>query len=132
MTRELSNKTRALVLISASLEAGTGLALLAVPNLVANVLLSTGLGSAGKAVARVGGLGLISLAFACWPEGDRNQSVRALFFYNLMAAGYLGYLRISGEFTSSLLLPACGLHGLLGLLFAAPAYRTVADQDSVM
>jgi len=42
--------------------------------------------------------------------------------YNLMAAGYLIYLRIGGEFTSHLLLPACGLHALLGLMLARPAY----------
>jgi hypothetical protein len=127
-------RTRTLILISSSIELATGLALFAVPNLVANVLLSAGLAPSGEAVARVGGLGLFSLALACWPqgEGDHPQPVRALFFYNLMAAGYLGYLRIGGGFTSHLLLPACGLHALLGLMLARPAYRSVIDRDPVM
>jgi hypothetical protein len=127
-------KTKTLALISSSIELATGLALVAVPNLVANVLLSAGLEPAGEAVARVGGFGLFSLALACWPtgEGDRPQPVRALFVYNLVAACYLGYLRFGGEFTSYLLLPACVLHGLLGLLLARPAYRSVIDRDPAM
>src|ERR1700735_989709 len=116
-------RTKTLVLISSSLELATGLVLIAVPNLVANVLLSAGLAPAGEAVARVGGFGLFSLALACWPEseGDNKRPITALFVYNLVAACYLGYLRIGGEFTSHLLLPVSGLHGLLAVLFARPA-----------
>jgi hypothetical protein len=126
-------RTRTFLLVSSSIELATGLALVAVPNLVAEVLLSAGLTPAGEAVARVGGFGLFSLALACWPgaEGDNKQSIRALFVYNLAAACYLAYLRIDGEFTSLLLLPASGLHGLLGLMFARPAYRSVIDRDPV-
>jgi hypothetical protein len=127
-------RTKTLVLISSSLELATGLVLIAVPNLVANVLLSTGLTPAGEAVARVGGFGLFSLALACWPEGegDNKRPITALFVYNLVAACYLGYLRIGGEFTSHLLLPASGLHGLLAALFARPAYKSVIDRYPVM
>jgi hypothetical protein len=126
-------RTKTLVLISSSIELVTGLALAAVPNLVANVLLSAGLTPAGEAVARVGGFGLFSLALACWPDGEgvHKQPITALFVYNLVAACYLGYLRIGGEFTSPLLLPASGLHGLLAVLFARPAYRSVIDRDPV-
>ena len=99
-----------------------------------SVLLSAGLAPAGEAVARVGGFGLFSLALACWPEseGDNKRPITALFVYNLVAACYLGYLRIGGEFTSHLLLPVSGLHGLLAVLFARPAYRSVSDRDPVM
>jgi hypothetical protein len=76
----MRNKT--LLLLSSSLELVTGLALIAVPNLVAGVLLSAGLTPAGEAVGRVGGFGLFSLALACWAEGegDHKQPIRALFF----------------------------------------------------
>lgn len=113
-------------MISASIELATGVALIAVPNFVANLLLGTGLEPSGEAVARVGGLGLISLTLACWPSGEEAapQAIRALFFYNLMAAGYLGSLRMSGEFVGMLLLPAALLHAVLGLLFGRAAYRS--------
>lgn len=125
-------KTKTLILISSSIELATGLALVAAPNLVANILLGVGLAPSGEAVARVGGLGLFSLALACWPKGelDNQPAVRALFFYNLTAAVYLGYLRIGGEFAGILLLPASILHALLALAFAHPAYRSFNDRSS--
>jgi hypothetical protein len=118
-------RTNTLVLISCSIEAATGLGLVAAPNLVASLLLGVELPPSGEAVARVGGFGLFSLAVACWPqnESDNKRPIRALFAYNLAAACYLTYLRIGGEFTSLLLLPASGLHALLGVLLARPAYR---------
>ena len=117
-------KTKTLLMLSSSIEFVTGLALIAAPGFVVNLLLSAGLGAGGEAVARVGGLGLVSLACACWPlrEDDQTQPVRALFLYNLLAACYLGYLRIGGEFSSVALFPAAILHGVLALLFARPAY----------
>ena len=122
---EISMKIKPLLMLSSSLEFVTGLALIAVPDLVADVLLSAGLAPGGHAVGRVGGIALVSLAIACWPrgEGDPTQPVRALFFYNLLAAFYLGYLRIGGEFSSFFLFPASALHGILALLFARPAYE---------
>jgi len=126
-------RTKTLVVISCSIEAATGLALVAVPNLVASLLLGAGLPASGEAVARVGGLGLFSLALACWPrgEGDIQQPVRALFVYNLAAAFYLAYLKVGGEFTSLLLLPASGLHALLGALLVRPVYWSVVDRGGI-
>ncbi len=127
-------KTRTVLLISATLELATGMALAAVPNFVAGLLLSTGLTRPGEAVGRLGGLGLFSLAIACWPRGesDQPQPIRGLLFYNLAAAVYLGYLRFGGGFTSYLLLAACVFHALLALLLARPAYRSAADRDPVV
>lgn len=116
-------KTRSLVMVSAAIEAATGVALMAVPDLVARVLLGTELVASGIAVARVGGFALLSLAIACWPGGDGStpQVTRALFVYNLLAGIYLGYLRVSGEFAGYLLWPACIVHVLLALLLARGA-----------
>ena len=117
--------TRTLVRLSSAIEAATGVALIAVPEFVARLLLGVGLSSSGVAVARVGGFALLSLGLACWPTADSTtlSAVRALFAYNLLAAFYLGYLRVSGEFVAFLLWPACALHAVLALLFARPAYR---------
>ena len=116
-------KDKTLLTISASLELATGVAVIAAPGLVTRVLLSADLTPAGEAIGRVGGCALISLAIACWPRstGDHSQPIRALLFYNLVAACYLGYLGISGEFASPFLLPAAVLHGVLALLFIRSA-----------
>jgi hypothetical protein len=120
-------KTSNLVTLSAAIEAATGVALIASPDFVARLLLGVDFSKGGSAVARVGGIALLSLAIACWPIGSTvtSQVIRALFTYNLLAALYLGYLRVGGGFVSYLLWPACILHALLALLMARPAYDGV-------
>jgi hypothetical protein len=120
--------TSTLVRLSAVIEAATGVALIAAPDLVARVLLGPGLSDSGVAVGRVAGFGLLSLGLACWPTADdaTPSAVRALFTYNLLAALYLGYLRVGGGFVSYLLWPACALHALLAILLARPAYERVS------
>jgi hypothetical protein len=115
-------------MISAAIEAATGVALLAVPDFVARLLLGAELSGTGIAVARVAGFGLLSLAIGCWPSGNEAsaQSVRALFVYNLLAGLYLGYLRVGGEFAGFLLLPASLVHILFALLLARPAYQAAS------
>ena len=122
--------TRMLVALSSAIEAATGVALIADPTFVVRVLLGAGLSGAGIAVGRVGGLGLLSLGLACWPGGDdaTAQATRALFTYNLLAAVYLGYLRVGGGFDGYLLWPACALHALLAVLLARPVYEGVRQQ----
>ena len=121
-----------LVMLSAAIEAATGVALIVFPGFVARVLLGAALSDSGIAVARLAGIGLLSLGLACWPSGDSvaQPAIRALFAYNLLAALYLGYLRVGGGFISYLLLPACALHGLLALLLARSAYEGVSAAKS--
>ena len=69
-------------MLSAAIEAATGVALIAVPGLVAHVLLGAGLSDSGIAVARLTGIALLCLGLACWPGGD--DAIRALFSYNLL------------------------------------------------
>jgi hypothetical protein len=123
--------TTTLVRLSAAIEAATGVALIAVPGLVARVLLGAGLSGSGIAVARLTGIALLSLGLACRPGRDdvSGRALLALFTYNLLAAFYLGYLRVGGGFISYLLWPACTLHALLALLLAPPAYERVRKQS---
>jgi len=116
---------RTLVRLSSAIEVATGVALIGVPDLVARLLLGVGLSGSGIAVARLAGLGLLSLGLACWPGGEdaAPQATRALFIYNLLAALYLAYLRVGAGFVSYLLWPACVLHAVLALLMARPAYK---------
>jgi hypothetical protein len=120
--------TRTVVVVSAAIEAATGVALIANPDLVVNVLLGAGLSGAGVAVGRLGGFGLLSLGLACWPnrEGASARATSALFTYNLLATLYLGYLSVGGIFASKVLWLAFSLHALLALLLARPAYEAVS------
>jgi len=115
--------TRRLLILSAAIEATTGLALTAAPGLVTRLLMGAGPSDSGIAVARLTGIALLCLGLACWPSGDvaNPPTVRALFTYNLLAAVYLGYLRVGAGFVSHLLLPACFMHALLASLLARPA-----------
>ncbi len=101
------------------IEMVSGLALIGLPGFVGRALLGADLSASGIAVARVAGLGLLSLGLACWPgQHDIPPHVtRALFVYNLFAALYLGYLRMAGGFVSYLLWPASILHAVLTILF---------------
>jgi hypothetical protein len=114
--------TKTLVTLAAGLEVATGVALSLSPTLVVRVLFGPELSDGGVAVGRVGGFALLSLAIACWPRKDAfRQATRALFLFNLLTAFYLGYLKIDGNFTSYLLLPACLLHAVMAILLARPA-----------
>jgi hypothetical protein len=119
--------TKTLVRLSAAIEAATGIALVAAPDSVATILLGVGLSDSGIAVARLTGIALLCLGLACWPNGDaaHRHAILALFAYNLLAALFLGYLRVGGGFVSYLLWPVCAVHGLLALLFSRPAYEGV-------
>jgi hypothetical protein len=111
--------------VSAAIEAATGITLIAVPDFAARLLLGTGLSDSGDAVFRLTGIALLSLSLACWPGGrdTGKPAVRALFIYNLLAAVYLGYLRVGGGFAGVLLWPAAALHGVLAVLLAGPVYK---------
>ncbi len=99
---------------------------MAVPGFVAHVLLGAGLTDPGIAVARLAGIALLCLGLACWPDAEDagKLAIRALFAYNLLAAAYLGYLRVGGGFVSYLLWPACVLHLVLALLLSRSASET--------
>jgi hypothetical protein len=120
--------TTTLLILSAAIEFATGIALIAAPDLVAHVLLGDGLSSSGVAVARLTGIALLSLGLGCWPGRDHAtaHATWALFIYNLLAAIYLGYLRVAGGFAGYLLWPACALHAVMTLLLVRPAYERVS------
>jgi hypothetical protein len=124
--------TKTVVVLSSAIEAITGIALLATPALVGRVLLGVYLSNSGVAVARVAGLGLLSLAVACWPAKGHttSQAIRALFTYNLLGAIYFCCLKVSGSFTTDVLWLAFALHGLLAVLLARPAYQGIRQQQS--
>ncbi len=118
--------TRILILLSSAIEALTGVALIAVPSLVGRVLLGVELPGSAIAVGRVAGFGLLALGIGCWPKGNgvSDQSIRALFTYNLLVGLFLGYLGAGGGFPGLLLWPAAVIHVILALLLGRPALKT--------
>ena len=110
---------RLLFKASAIVEISTGLAFLAAPILVVGLLLGSGLGPTGVAVARVLGIGLLSLGVAGWesPGQDIRLAPRAgLCIYNVGAAVVLVIFGTYGGMSGILLWPAVALHALIGVM----------------
>jgi quinol-cytochrome oxidoreductase complex cytochrome b subunit len=106
-----------LLVVTAVLEAGTGLGLLAAPSMVAQMLLGAALEApAALTVARVAGAALLALGLACWLAASDAQScagrgvVSAMVIYNLGAAIVLGLAGIHGPSAGIALWPAVILH----------------------
>ena len=96
-------------------EAATGMALLAVPSLVARLLLGTELTGVSIQIARVASIALIALGVACWPGA---RALCGMLTYSALATVYLGYLAVGGKWVGPLLWPAVVLHAVLTILLA--------------
>ena len=107
-----------LLAIASILEALTGLLLVACPSVVTSWLLGTEVVEAGAIVARVAGIALISLGFACWPRAGSSGAQMGMLFYGSAVAIYLGWLAIIGRATGRLLWPAVAGHLALSVLLA--------------
>jgi hypothetical protein len=104
-----------LLIFAALFEALTGLVLLVYPPLPILLLLGAALDDAGLLVARIAGLALLSLAVACWPEGNMFRAFLAMLIYGALATLCLVYAWLIGV-AGILLWPAVGVHGLLSIL----------------
>jgi hypothetical protein len=123
--------TRTLVMVGAVLEATAGCALIANPDLFAQLLIGASLATGGVVVGRVGGFALLSFGLACWPSKDvAPQVILALFTYNLLVALYVVFVGVVGGFAGYLLWPVCALHALLALMLARPAYEQLIKGSS--
>ena len=111
--------TSVLFKASAIVEILTGLAFLAAPSLVVGLLLGDGLGPTGIAVARVLGIGLLSLGVAAWesPGHDAHLATRTgLCMYNAGSALVLMALGTYGGMNGVLLWPVAVLHAIAGAM----------------
>lgn len=102
---------------SAITEVLAGLAFLVAPALIVGLLLGEGMSPIGIAVARVLGIGLLSVGVAAWESHgqDSRLAPRAgLCLYNVGVAVLLAILGTTGGMHAPLLWPVAGLHGLLG------------------
>jgi hypothetical protein len=107
----------ALQTVTAVIEAGAGLALLALPSVTASLLLGSSLeSSAAASLARIGGAAIIALSIVCWLARREVHSlasqglVAALLFYNLTVAGVLAFACVGQDLHGVLLWPAVAFH----------------------
>ena len=110
-----------LLTLTAVIEAGTGLVLVAFPSLLATLLLGSPLDtSVAVIVARVAGAALLALGVACWFARDAGQSraatglVVGMLLYNLAAVVILASAGIGSGLVGVALWPAVVLHAGMG------------------
>lgn len=114
-----------LLKLTAIIEAGTGLALIAVPTVVVRLLFGSDISGAGIPLGRVAGFGLLSLGIACWPARTSAPSALwAMLSYNILATLYLLGIGIGGASIGPLLWPAVALHGALSFLLVRQSRAT--------
>jgi hypothetical protein len=108
--------SKLLLLVTALVEIGTGIALLIAPSWCVELLLGEGLTSPQSLVlGRIFGSALISIGAACWlsskgePSGRRGL-VGSMLIYNLAVPAFLICTAINFGIRGIALWPACVLH----------------------
>src|SRR5882724_4116524 len=110
-----------LLKLTAILEAGTGLALIAVPAIVVRLLLGAEISGASIPLGRVAGAALLALGIACWLARDDTQSrtarglVVAMLMYNIPASAILAFAGVGFGLHGVALWPAVVLHAAMGV-----------------
>jgi hypothetical protein len=111
---------RSLLVVTAAVEAATGMALLGLPSMVVMLLLGGSLDTPSALVlARVTGAAMLSLGIACWLARNDGQSragrglVTAMLLYNVAAAAVLVHAGAILQLTGIGLWPAALLHAAL-------------------
>ena len=106
--------------VAAACEAATGLVLLVYPAIVIRLLLGAEIVGVGEVVSRFAGIALIGLGVACWPNGSARQASYGMLTYGMLAALYLAYVGIRGQWIGVLLWPAVAVHAVLIILLLRP------------
>jgi hypothetical protein len=114
--------TNRLLTIAAASEAAIGIALIAAPALVTQLLLSESVSGVSVVISRVAGFGLLALGIAGAPDRDasriRGRAHAGLLAYNALASLYLLALGLRGAWVGPLLWPTVALHVVITALLA--------------
>ena len=109
------------LIVTAFLEAATGLALLVLPAFVVKLLLGAEISGAAIPLSRVAGIALLALGIACWLAGGDTKSratqglVTAMLLYNFGVAAILGITGMQSQPIGIALWPAVILHVAMGV-----------------
>ena len=119
------------LVVAAVAEAATGLALLAYPPIVVQLLFGAEIAGAGILASRVAGISLIALGVACWPSGEVKQALLGMLIYDLLVTLYLIFLGLGGEWVGVLLWPAVAAHAVLTALLAQAWLKNAAFRKGI-
>ena len=121
-SRQRRSRMKNLFVVTALLEAITGVALIVSPGPPVSLLVGAALDTpGGLIVARVAGAALLALGLACWLARDDGRSraarglVRAILLYDAATAAVLVYAGLGLKLSAAGLWPAVVLHGALAL-----------------
>jgi multisubunit Na+/H+ antiporter MnhC subunit len=103
--------------LTAAVEAGAGLALIAAPDAMVRLLLGADISGAGIPLGRVAGVALLALGLACWLARGQATSalVGAMALYNFGVAAVLGMAGVLSGMTGVFLWPAVALHAAMAV-----------------
>ena len=105
-----------LLAVAAVGEAITGLVLLVYPPIVVRLLFGAEIAGAGVVMSRILGISLIGFGVSCWPGNVATRALSGMLTYSSLAALYLIYLGLAGEWLGNLLWPAVAAHAILTIL----------------
>src|SRR5262245_21296343 len=114
--------------IAAIFEIGTAALALAVPAVLARLLLGAEPSAAGTVAMRCFGVAILGLGVSCWrssPGSDVGRAPwRGMLAYNALIAILLAIAGGTGEARGVLLWPVVVLHAVIGLLLVGTGRRT--------
>jgi hypothetical protein len=129
---------KSLLVVTALIEVGAGVALLCCPSAVVALLLGSGFDtSAAVTLGRVAGAALLSLGVACWLARYDAQScaarglVSSMVLYNLGAASVLAFAGIALELAGIALWPAVVLHTAMAVWCIVSLWSKRVDAGNV-
>ena|SRR5271157_1038349 len=116
------NKT--VLAVAAVAEAGTGVILLAYPQIVVHLLFAAEISGVGVIMSRLAGIALIGLGVACWQGNSAAQQMYGMLAYGTLAMLYLIYIGVRGEFAGVLLWPAVVAHAILSAFLVRARFKS--------
>jgi len=109
----MNRQTRTILFVTAVLEMATGAGLLVLPSIIGRLLFKEEFTGVAISVARVTGIALIALGFACWPG---CTALCGMLVYSAAVTLYLAYVGFAGSFSGVLLWPVVVAHLILTAL----------------